>query len=90
MTVMSDVYVLVGEDRHLDVQVEVFTNEAAAVRAAQQFMQEHAWSTLDELNLDPEDSEINDSMRADGWIYFQVYSIEGDSVRVVKRKLNEA
>ncbi len=87
---MSDVYVLVGEDRHLDVQVEVFTDEVAAVRAAQQFIQEHASRTLDELDLDPEDSELNDAMRADGWLYFQVYSVEGDSVRVVKRKLNEA
>lgn len=84
----TDVYVMVGEDRHFDVQVEVFTDELSAVRAAAQFIEDHA--SGNEHEADPEDSELNEAMIADGWVFSEVYSVEGDSVRVVRRRLHKA
>ena len=37
--------------------------------------------------IEPEDRELNDAMRADGWLWYCRYSTEGDSVRVVRREL---
>lgn len=84
---MTDLYVMVGEDRHSDVQVEVFTSESSAVQAAAQFIAYSA--SKNEYEADPEDSELNEFMIADGWVFYRVYSGEGDSVRVVRRGLHD-
>ena len=71
-----DVYVVILEDRHLDVDVELFTSRDKAI--------ERAKVLVIEYNRHPED--IKDVI-IDGWEYCCQYSCEGDFVRVIKRGL---
>lgn len=74
-----DIYVGIIEDRHTDVNVEVFTSSDVAIAWARKLAQ--SFGPVDE-------PELNKSMVADGWVYYGVYSCEGDSIRVVRRTLD--
>ncbi len=80
---MTDVYVVITEDRHTDTDAKVFAREADAV----------AWAEAETADLlDGSEhpdlaQELNDAMTADSWVRYIPYSLEGDNIRVVKREL---
>lgn len=77
------IYVVMIEDRHVDVEVELFISKERAIeRAREIFNEEDRYS-------DGKDEKLSPSMIEDGWVYFAIYSCESDSVRVMERKLNE-
>lgn len=87
-------YVVIVEDRHADVQVSVWTDESAATNEAHRIALENgtppdrltveAFRQLDEMN-----EPLTHEMRVDGWTYSEVYSVEGDSVRVQRVTLDQ-
>lgn len=81
---MSDIYLLIIEDRHTDVDVQPYSSEELAMAAFSQ--------ALDDLARSPGDIDagLNVHMIADGWIANATYSVEGDAVRVIKRPLDVA
>ena len=78
------VFLVITEDRHADVEVTPFTDEAAAVAFAERQVRDNARHPE---SIEPEDRELNDRMRADGWLWYCQYSGEGDNVRVIRREL---
>jgi hypothetical protein len=64
------VYLVILEDRHVDVQVEVYATAEAAL--------DRAHDVVDEYGFTPEepDAEIP------GWLFHATLSVEGDCVRV--------
>jgi hypothetical protein len=81
---MTDVYLVVVEGRHADVDVTVFAAEQDAADFAQACL---AGTSRSEENL--EDSALSPSMIADGWLAHLPYGAEGDCVRVMKRELRK-
>jgi hypothetical protein len=79
---MSEVYLVITEDRHADVEVTPFTNQAEAVAFAEREVSANAWHPE---SITGEDRELNEAMRADGWLWYCQYSTEGDNVRVIRR-----
>ena len=77
---MTTVAVVIYEDRHTDVKVEVFFNEQEAVAKARAFALDSAWPNAPTETLT---DDLTADMRAGGWVYYGLYSDEGDSVRVV-------
>ena len=77
---MTTVAVVIYEDRHADVKVEVFLNEQDAVAKARAFALASARPDAPTETLT---DDLTADMRADGWLYSGLYSDEGDSVRVV-------
>lgn len=77
-----DIYLLIIEDRHVDVEVHPFVSEYWARIAAAKYLAECG-------NPEDWDEELTPLMQADGWIYTCTYSVEGDSLRIQKRKLDE-
>jgi hypothetical protein len=72
------VYVVIWEDHHADTDVTVFTDPGAAV--------EWAKAKANECNRSGELIEpLINPMRNDGWLYYGMYSQEGDHLRVVER-----
>lgn len=77
-------YVVILEDRHIDVQVEVFSDKTKAMT--------QCWELARQDNSHPEDIEdiaITRHMEKLGWILCLNYSCEGDSCRVVGTELVE-
>lgn len=70
------VYLAIVEDRHIDTEVEVFVDSHSAVS----FAREVATNSC----ADP--SEMYEEEIAE-WLFYIVYSNEGDSVRVVEREV---
>lgn len=70
------IYVVLVEDRHTDVDVEVFTDRSAAIAFAKQ-------EALDNARH-PEGIEEED---IEGYIYYCRYSAESDCVSVVEKEL---
>ena len=75
---MNDIYIVVIEDRHTDVQVEAFLDREKAI--------DFAINTVIEYVQCRED--IKEEI-VEGWEYFCTYSCEGDCVRVEKIEINE-
>jgi hypothetical protein len=80
-----DVWIVLIEDRHADVEPLPFSTEEGAVQAARSAVEENA--------RHPEsidwDAELNPAMRATGWVLYVPYSSEGDCVRVIKRTVDD-
>jgi hypothetical protein len=83
---MADIYIVLTEDRHADAEATPFADEASAVAFAEQQVNDCARHPE---SITPEDRELNDAMKADGWIWYCNYSSEGDCVRVLRRELRE-
>lgn len=80
---MTDIWVVLVEDRHTDVDALPFSSEKAAVAEAQaQVNARHS--------EDIEVIELTDRMIGAGWVFNVIYSCEGDNVRVLKRELDRA
>jgi hypothetical protein len=75
---MTDIWIVLIEDRHSDVEALPFTSEAAALAQARDSVPDDATSGED----------LNDAMRRDGWVLYLPYGLEGDYVRVVKRTMD--
>lgn len=75
---MTDVYVVVWVDRHTDIEVEPFDQEAAAIEWVK------AEARDDDIVLN---EELTAAMREDGWVYHATYSTEDDYLFVVKREV---
>ena len=73
----TDIWVVLVEDRHSDVDARPFSSEERAA--------EYARSQVDDTDLP---AELNDAMRKDGWALYIPYGTEGDCVRVVRRTLD--
>jgi len=72
-------FAVIVEDRHCDVQVEVWDNKKAAVARAKSIA--HEYCRYDD---DYAEEQIAD------WIFYARYSCESDSVRVVQVELQTA
>ena len=73
----ADIWIVLIEDRHADVDALPFSSEEAAFAAAR-----------DAVPDDAVPGELNEGMRRDGWVLYLPYGPEGDCVRVVKRALD--
>jgi hypothetical protein len=82
---MSDIWIVLVEDRHADVEALPFSTEQAAIEAARAEAEENARSPED-VTEEP----LTPAMTADGWVLYLPYGTEGDCVRVVKRTLDGA
>jgi len=72
-----DIWIVLIEDRHADVEALPFSSEERAIVVAR-----------DNAPDDAEPEPLNDAMRKDGWVFCLPYGSEGDCVRVVKRTLD--
>jgi hypothetical protein len=73
------IWIVIIEDRHIDVDARPFSHLPLAVAAAGEWASDQR---------DVAEQEITDSMAADGWVFFLEYGTEGDCVRVVERELD--
>jgi hypothetical protein len=74
---VTDVWMVLIEDRQSDVDALPFSTEEAAVAKAR-----------DSVPEDAEEEQITDGMRKSGWVLYLPYGTEGDCVRVVKRAVD--
>lgn len=79
-----DIWIVLTEDRHADVDAAPFSTEDGAVAAAWTAARENALSS-DEVGQ----AELTQGMLLSGWILYLPYGTEGDCVRVVKRQMDE-
>lgn len=79
---MTEIYIVLVEDRHADVDALPYTTSEVAVARAEQLLAQFA--------RHPEDVErdLNAAMVDDGWVWNARYSEEGDSISVIRRELN--
>ena len=70
------VFVVVIEDRHADVDVEIWTDREAAINRGRELAKKYC-SRQD----DYEESQIAD------WLFYARYSCEDDSCRVIERPI---
>lgn len=70
-------YLAIIEDRHTDVEIEVFTSADAAIAYAKEQMHENV--------RHPEDIK---EMIIQDRLYYATYSVEGDCVYVVEKELH--
>jgi hypothetical protein len=80
-----DVWVVIVEDRHDDVDARPFTTEKAAVAECRRVAEASVHG-----DCEIEEDELNKSALVDGWVLSLTYCTEGDSVRAVKRRMNAA
>jgi hypothetical protein len=80
---MTDVYIVIIEDRHSEPDAEPFSSQELAIMRAGQLVARYA--------AGPEDMEwgLTDSMIRNGWVWYCRYSMEGDSIRVVRREMDK-
>jgi hypothetical protein len=74
---MSDIWIVLIEDRHADVEALPFSTEEAAFAEARDSVPEFA-----------EEEHLTPDMRKHGWVLLLSYGTEGDCVRVVKRTMD--
>jgi hypothetical protein len=84
---MTDIYVVLIKDRHADPDVVPYAREKDAVARAEK--------DAAGLMRHPEDpgvgiQELTEGMKKDGWVWYCNCSCEDDSVRVLRRELQEA
>jgi hypothetical protein len=80
-----DVWVVIAEDRHVDVDAVPFSTEGGAFAAAREVAAEYAKPHPELLR----EEDLTGRNRADGWVLCLAYGTEGDCVRVVKRRMDE-
>ena len=74
-----EIYLVITEDRHCDVDVEPFYNSDKAVTRAREIAQESTTRTEDY-----QESSMDD------WLFYATYSCEGDSVHVVSVEMQDS
>lgn len=68
-----EIYIAICNDRHIDVDIQVFTKPEPAIQYAKDFVPER---------YDIIEQELTKEMKQAGWLYLAHYGTEGDSVRV--------
>lgn len=79
-----NVFVVVVKDRHIGIDVRVFSKGSRAFDYARE---QAAANASDPDDIDEQD--LTEGMVKEGWVFFCVYSIEDDIVYVQKRKVDE-
>jgi len=74
---MGDIWIVLIEDRHADVEALPFSTAEAAFAKARDSVPESA-----------EEDPLTPGMRRAGWVLLLSYGAEGDCVRVVKRTMD--
>lgn len=80
---MTDLWIVLVEDRHSDVDALPFSTEDEAA--------EYARSEAEEIARRPGDVQevaLTPQMRSDGWVLCLSIGSESDGVRVIKRTLD--
>lgn len=72
------IYVAMICDRHTDPEPEVFSTPEAAIEYARTQAQEGARY----------EDAFQEEETPDGWLYYAIYSMEGDSVWVIEKELH--
>ena len=80
---MSKVWIVLVEDHHIDADALPYSTEEAAVAAARAIAARYAG-----YPEDIEENDLTEDMRRDGWVLYVSYSVEGDQVRVILRKMD--
>lgn len=86
---MDTVWLVITEDRHTDVRVEVYRGEDAALEGAEEIV-------ADEYDYEPTDEDEDDAARimaseaVPTWPFFAYLSGEGDCVYVTEAEVNES
>lgn len=75
---MTDIWIMLIEDRHADVEARPFSNEAEAIAIACQ-----------NVPYGTGPGTLSDVQREDGWVLWLPYGTKGARVRVVKRTIDE-
>lgn len=78
MSKQDIVYVIIIEDRHSDVEVEVWSDRGLAIDRARELAKKYC-----RHEEDYEEQEI------DGWEFMAVYSCESDCCRVIKSEVSD-
>ena len=73
---MNEVFIVVIQDRHGEVEIHPFSDAQMAV--------DLAWANVP---VGTEAARMNEAMVEDGWMLYLPYGTEGDFVRVIRRKL---
>ena len=81
------IYVVMIEDRHTDVDVELFVSEEGAIKRARGIFNEY--KNEEDEDEDIGEIELDSDAIEDGWIYSAIYSCEGDSVSVRECELDK-
>lgn len=79
-------FVVIEQDRHADTEVTLFNDRDAAIAYAERAARD---ACRHEENLDLS-YELTKGMQLSGWLRYIPYSVEGDNVRVVERKVEDA
>lgn len=78
---MTEIYIVLLRDRHIDPKLYPYTTQAAAISTAEALLVEYAWVGAEiERGVFDEDD-------ADGWVWSAQYSEEGDSIGVIRAEL---
>ena len=72
----GSVFVVVIEDRHADVDVEIWNDKEAAINRGRELAKKYC-----RHEDDYEEEQISD------WLFYARYSCEDDSCRVIERKI---
>ena len=75
-----DVWIVLIQDRHSDVEARPFSSEERAAEDAR---------VIGERSDGAQPAQLTTGMRRDGWVLYIPYGSEGDCVRVVKRTMDE-
>jgi hypothetical protein len=75
------VYLVIIEDRHSDVDIEVWLDETKAIERGKSLALEYANGNPNEL-----EEYLTTPMIESGWLYNVTYSCEGDSISVQKKE----
>jgi hypothetical protein len=78
---LTDVYIVIVEDRHSELDIIVFSTREAADAAIDSLLDDY-------LPIDAFQEPLNDAMLSDGWLRYVVYSSEGDNIRLLKLRLH--
>jgi hypothetical protein len=78
---VTDIWIVLVEDRHGGPDVLPFSSEEGAIGHA---------LTLGAQSDGAQPAQLTAGMRRDGWVLYIPYGAEGDKIRVVKRTMDSA
>ena len=76
-----EIYIVIVEDRHSDVEAIPYTNREKAIEVAKKLANKYCRY--------PEDYQEHDYGKDSGWLFYASYSVESDSVRVVTATMDK-
>jgi hypothetical protein len=80
--------VLIWEDRHTDTTIELYADSQVAIARAEAIISKERQSEPPEFWVEIDnDYPFSEAMKNAGWLYYKVYSTEGDHVHVEMKEL---